>query len=791
MAEGEVVYEIRGDDSNLDRDLDAAQKKVEQSTEKSAEKTEKIEKKVSETVTEEKEKVTNYHKHQNNERVEDDKDTGKEREEVERSTDDKIKAIAGDTAKAIGAGLLAAGAAAVTVGGIAVKGATDMDQAVNQFMASTGLAEEYTVQLADGTVQVVNQAENYRKVMEEIYKDNFGENFDDIAVAMSEVNRQMAYLDDAELKNVTESAFTLRDVFGYEVAESVRAANSMVDQFGISADEAFNLIAQGAQYGLDYSGELLDSINEYAPQFKKLGLNAEDMFQVLLSGVNAGAFNLDKIGDAVKELSIRVVDGSDTTRAGFEALGLDADKMAEKFGEGGESAKQAFQEIINGLASMNDPLAQNTAGVNLFGTMWEDLGGDVVTSLAEVNDGIDQTYDSMQELQEVKYDDLGSMLEALKRSVEMFLIPLGEELIPVLTELIEAVLPMLQEALPPLMDSIGGVISAMAPVVDELLPLLMDAFSALMPPLMDIVNTILPILVELFQELLPPITEIITSALPVLVELLDAVLPLFQAILDILAPLIEYFIELLDPILDLIEEALLPLLEEVLVPLVNFFLEMLVPMLEEQLEIWEKVFNGIFQIVSKQTQKVTKILKDIITFIKGVFTGDWKSAWEAIKNIFKGITDSIAVLFKDAINAIIDFLNKFINGINKIKIPDWVPGIGGKGFNIPTIPRLRVGMDWVPEDDFPALLHRGEAVLTAEENARLREVGGVWGLHSAMTTPPLMEAGTSRVTVDNVPSGQEIDYARMGSAVADALIDGNVRIVVGERDFGRLERDLE
>lgn len=82
-----------------------------------------------------------------------------------------------------------------------------------------------------------------------------------------------------------------------------------------------------------------------------------------------------------------------------------------------------------------------------------------------------------------------------------------------------------------------------------------------------------------------------------------------------------------------------------------------------------------------------------------------------------GWGEAIGSIFKFPINTLIDLINKFIGGLNKLKIPDWVPNVGGKGINLPKIPKLKVGMDYVPSDDFPALLHKGEAVLTAEENA--------------------------------------------------------------------------
>ena len=151
--------------------------------------------------------------------------------------------------------------------------------------------------------------------MEAVYKNNYGDSFEDIGDAISQV-KNLGEMDEASLQNVTESAFALRDTFEYDISESTRAAKALMDNFGISGEEAMNLIASGAQNGLDYSGELLDSISEYSVQFEKVGLDADDMFANLSKGAESGAFNLDKVGDAVKEMAIRVVDGSDTTRQG-------------------------------------------------------------------------------------------------------------------------------------------------------------------------------------------------------------------------------------------------------------------------------------------------------------------------------------------------------------------------------------------------------------------------------------------------------------------------------------------
>ena len=124
--------------------------------------------------------------------------------------------------------------------------------------------------------------------------------------------------------------------------------------------------------------------------------------------------------------------------------------------------------------------------------------------------------------------------------------------------------------------------------------------------------------------------------------------------------------------------------------------------------------NTIDSIVS-YCKNVINIFKNIIDFIKNVFTGNWKGAWENIKNIFKNIVDGFGNIFKVPINFIIDLINGFISGLNKIQVPDWVPLVGGKGINIPLIKKLKVGIDYVPYDEMPAILHKGEQVLTAEE----------------------------------------------------------------------------
>lgn len=307
-----------------------------------------------------------------------------------------------------------------------------------------------TIEIADGLDSSVNkiaaatnasaeEVNKLRSIVEQIYGDNFGEGFEDIADSISKIKQNLGELDDKELVKVTESAYALKDVFDYDIAESSRAVKAMMENFGVSASEAYDYIARGAQNGLDYSGELLDNISEYSVQFKKMGLSASDMFTIFSNGAENGAWNLDKIGDSVKEMAIRVIDGSDTSKQGFEALGFEADSMAEKFAAGGVSARVAFQEVIAALAEMNDPIAQNTAGINLMGTMWEDMGAEAILALGDISDSAFDCAGAMDTIKDVNYSSLNNSLENVQRQIDLLIQPIGESLIPVLDEAADSV----------------------------------------------------------------------------------------------------------------------------------------------------------------------------------------------------------------------------------------------------------------------------------------------------------------------------------------------------------------
>ena len=635
----------------------------------------------------------------------------------------------------------AAGTAAVAIGTAAVNVSSDVDTAMNGFAASTGTA--------------VDKLGEYEDAMLNIYNNNFGESFEDIAASMGEVKKIMGDgMGADELETMTQNALMLRDTFEFDVAESVRAANSLMDQFGISGEEAYNLIAQGAQSGLNQNGDMLDVLNEYSVQFSQMGYDAEDMFNMLANGAESGTWSVDKLGDAMKEFNIRLKDG--TAAEALGTLGFNVDEVNAKYAAGGESAQAATKEIISALQGVENENERYLLGQQLMGTMWEDLGEDAIAALLETEGAISNTKDSLSEINEVKYNDLGSMFEGLKRNFETMLLPLGNALIPLITQVVQLIqdnMPMIEgliaeitpivtelfeSLLPPLMSLITTLLPQISAIIDAFLPTFISLLTTLIPFITQIVEAILPIFIDLVNMLLPPIMEVVNMILPILIQLVTSLLPLLQPIINLLNPIIQACMALITPLLQLLS-VVLPPLTKVITVLIEVALARLQGAFTGVANIISNVVNVAVTYVKNQIEVLKNIFFNIIDFIKNVFTGNWKAAFENVKNIVKNIFEGMLNVVKTPINAIIGVINGMVSGItsgingvigvlNKLKIdvPDWVTeatGIKDFGFNIKTvkaaqIPYLAEGGDVV--DDGSAIVgEAGAELLNLPQGARV------------------------------------------------------------------------
>lgn len=565
-----------------------------------------------------------------------------------------------DTLKKLAAGFALGAAIKKTADAVVgcVKRADELKESLNTLQTQTGATDEEMQGLGDS--------------LKNIYADNYGESFDDIAVALAEVKNQ-TNLTGAELERTTENALALSDTFDFEIQESTRAADMMMKQFGVTSDEAFNLIAQGAQNGLDKNGNLLDSINEYSVHFKQLGFDAEDMFNMFSNGAKAGVFDVDKLGDAVKEFGIRCKDGSNTTIEAFESLGFNADELQQKFAQGGESAQDAFQEVVTALNNCDDAVVKNTAGINLFGTMWEDMGADAVKALTDTNGEFDKTSDNLNKIKEIKYDSLGNAFEGIKRQIETGLVlPIGKKLLPKLNEFANYIndnMPDIKNTVESVMDGICSAISFVTDNLNIIIPILAAAVAGFTA--FQIISTIAP-LFTMIQTAIAGTTTVQAALNAVMIA------NPFGAVAVALAALVAAGVALYmnwDTIKTKCEE-----------------------LLAKITEVWTNIKTA----VSNKIEEIKNAINDKLSYFKNAGKNLFNALWDGLKEVWNNLKSWVS----DKVDWIKDKLSVWKKAKDKMS--------GSDGSH-------RTGLQEVPFDGYRAILHKGEMVLTQPEAERYKK----------------------------------------------------------------------
>lgn len=253
-------------------------------------------------------------------------------------------------------------------------------------------------------------------------------------------------------------------------------------------------------------------------------------------------------------------------------------------------------------------------------------------------------------------------------------------------------------------DISSGIKKWGAPFINSVIKLFNSIWFDAVDPLIQLVTKnwedFSKILLELWQKHGQPLIDNIGMFATNTIEL-------FRMIWDmVINPIIKPFLEEMGVLWDKHISKLIKEIGDFIMSLVNGALEIynvwilpIINWITKKLEpawtmVWSTisgVFGTVVGFISDSVGGIIKIFRGIIDFITGIFTGNWKKAWEGVKTIFTSIFEGIKTAFKLPINLIIDGINGFTAGLNKIKIPEWVPIVGGKGFHIAKIPKLAKG----------------------------------------------------------------------------------------------------
>ena len=258
-------------------------------------------------------------------------------------------------------------------------------------------------------------------------------------------------------------------------------------------------------------------------------------------------------------------------------------------------------------------------------------------------------------------------------------------------------------------------IKVVAGVIKDLLPLVKTVFTAVR----DVVTKVVKVL---NKYIIPVVSKIVTKVLALVNKLVKSVSPLIQKLVKWvtdawngwLGDLVQEVIEFVGVVVDAVGE-IVSWIIDVLGPVIEIIVDRVTQAVDSILEIVMPVVDAIGAGLSM----IVGVLSGVIEFIVGIFTGDWEKAWNGVCKIFTSLWDGLVNIFKSIINALIAVVNVIIKGLNLLKVPDWVPGIGGFGINIPEIPYLSTGGEIKGEG--VSYLHPNEVVVNSETTNGLRD----------------------------------------------------------------------
>ena len=410
---------------------------------------------------------------------------------------------------------------------------------------------------------------------------------------------------------------------------------------------------------VNFANKTSEAADEIDKMSQRLGIGRES-YQELEYALSQSGVDISSFSSGTKTLLKNmdaVTEGNKTAIENFEKLGISVTDSSGKM----RSQEDVLWDAISAFQGMEDSAEKSRLAQELFGKQGQEI-------LPMLN------------------AESGSIEEMRKQAHELGLV-LDDEVIDSGVSLHDT-MDKLTRSFSAIGAKLGG---AVMPIVEKLANFLLDH----MPEIESMVNEFAPILMDMLTQLGPPLMELAMALLPPIADLLKLIMPIIQMLVaELLVPLIEHIAGLISQ----------------LGPLGEIF--------GQVAGVITDVFGGACEWIFGIIDSMKGAFDGIITFISGVFTGNWSKAWEGIKQIFAGIWEGIKAAFKAPINFIINGINKFISGVNSIKVPDWVPLVGGRGFHINPIPTLAKG--GILERGQTGLLEGdgAEAVVPLESNRR-------------------------------------------------------------------------
>lgn len=580
-------------------------------------------------------------------------------------------------------------------------------------------------------------AENSAALIKRVYERGLGESMDAVADAVILVKDNLKDLDDTTLEKIVEQSLTLENIYGIDMAESLRGINGLMKHFNIDAGKAMDLYVSGVQNGLDKTNELGDNLSEYSGKFAEAGYSAQEYFQLLQNGLEGGAYNLDKVNDAINEATTRLADGTiaDSMSKFNEETGeleegtgkwsRSVEDVFKQWQQGSATQKQVIDTIINdikGTESQQDKL--NKAAL-AFGTMAEDGGAKFIESLTSVGDAYTDVNGKAQELQDNTTTSARKM-EAAMRKVSDAFAPIGEDIAEILTPVLEMVSDLMEwfSELPEPVRNFIEVFAGLSAIAVMLAPIIAGfvMFGEKLLPIIGIASAVIAaisgivLVVKNWGDITDWLSEKWSAFKDWMSGLWDTISEKIQevwnGIKDFFADIWQQIYNVIEGPLKFIEGTIGAVMYAIYAVIYTVW-EVIKFALEKAWKWISDTASAVFVPVANFFSDIWNGIKDtaagIWNSIKGVLGGIWdsikekamdafSSVWKFIKDGFNNLRDTLGGIVKGIANAIVKPIGGAVNGV--INGVNWVLDKVGsdKQFALWEVPKFARGTGGVPKD---------------------------------------------------------------------------------------------
>lgn len=547
-----------------------------------------------------------------------------------------------------------------------VNQAVELDDAMAKFQAQTGASS--------------NEMSKFKNIARDVWSNNFGEDISDVADMMARVKQQMQGISDVDLKDVTEDLLTLRDTFGMDENETLRGAQQLMKQFGITSQEAFDLMATGAQNGLNKTDELGDNISEYSGKFKQAGYSADEYFQLMQNGLDGGAYNLDKVNDAINEVTTRLVDGN--IEGALDSFDTKTQDVFKAWQEGRKTQKDVVNAIVEDISRTTNQQEKLNKTATAFGTMGEDFNAGFIESLTTVGNKYKDVEGAMDKVKDIANGGLKNALSGLGRTFLNSFTPIGEAITPILAGIIGLItvsIQGIQQGFAKVGDVISSVLSkidtsgiteltsqvseVLAPAFDEVRKAIDEMKVALEPIAKEILGKIgnaIQNVVNQAQKILSVVGPPILAIIKKIIQTVIGMIPVITSILQVVGSVVSGIISFITMVVTYVGTSIATILGFIM------------PIVQIVATIVANIWSVILTVAQNIWSKVSEVVTAIIGFVSNLF----KTVSDIINKIWSKIQDSMNKV-RDKVQGVIDNINKYFNNV-KSTVSDVFNGIWSK-----------------------------------------------------------------------------------------------------------------